>query len=283
MPILVAEGIRAAGHRVACVGFRGMAEPALPDHCDTYAPVGFAQVWKWSRLLRQHGVREAIMVGRVQKLRIHDPFYLARQIPDLGAARIWFGRLRKDRRTDSILGAIADELESTGVRLINSTIYIQEHLAPLGSLTGDDLPSHCLDAIRFGRPIVQRMGALDIGQSLAVTADRVIAVEAVEGTDAMIERAGELAAALGLTGWVLIKMAKPNQDMRFDVPTIGPRTIENLHAAGASCLAVEANKVIILDRTQTLKLCRDHGISMIGISQNDSILLQTSPRAETSL
>lgn len=267
--MLVAKGIRAAGHRVACVGFRGMAEPDLHTVCDTYEPVGLAQLAKWAKLLRKHDVEQAIMVGRVQKLRIHDPFYLARQIPDLGAARVWFGRLRGDRRTDSILGAIADELDRMGIQLIDSTTFIQDHLATAGMITPEPISDFCERAIRFARPIVQQLGALDIGQSLAATADRVITVEAVEGTDAMIERAGRLARANNLPAWVLIKMAKPNQDMRFDVPTVGPRTIENLHAAGATCLAIEADKVILLDRPATLDLCEQHDISIIGISPKD--------------
>ncbi|GAG53279.1 unnamed protein product, partial [marine sediment metagenome] len=176
------------------------------------------------------------MVGRVAKRRIYTPWRILQYLPDWRAFRIWYGRLRRrDKRNDTLLTALADELASGGIILENSVKYCKEHLAREGIITNCKPREKVLADIEFGWRIVKRMGDLDIGQAIAVKEREIIAVEAIEGTDRMIERAGSLCRS---GSWTLIKTAKPRQDMRFDVPTIGPGTIENLRKNRASCVVV---------------------------------------------
>jgi len=262
VPLLEARGMRAAGRQVVCVGLRDQFAPDLPAACDVFKTAGIIQLGRWIRLLRRYGVTETVLVGTVRKARMYDPFRWLRYMPDLRAARVWFLQLRHDRRPDALLGAIALEMASSGITMIDSTQYIGDHMAESGTL-GRVKPSTSQTAdVTFALPIIKRMGDLDIGQSIAVRDREVIAVEAIEGTDRMIERAGALCR---VGGWTLVKVAKPEQDMRFDVPTVGPTTIEMLHEHGARCLALEAGKVIMVEREQTLALADRHGIAVVGV------------------
>ena len=204
--------------------------------------------------------------GKVHKTRMYDPMAWLRYRPDWTAAKIWFWQLRNDRRADSLLSAVADELQQDGVTLIDSTRYIPQCMAEEGVM-GKVKPSAGNEAdIAFVLPIVQRMGDLDIGQAVAVADRDVLAVEAIEGTDAMIERAGQLCSK---GKWTLVKIAKPNQDMRFDVPTVGPNTIEKLAAQRANCLAIEAGRTIVLDREAMIAAADSAGIAVVGIRLSD--------------
>jgi DUF1009 family protein len=267
LPVATARGIRAAGRSVACVGLRDQYADELPRHCDRFRSAGLIQIGRWCRLLRGWGVEEAVLVGRVGKVRMYDPLHLFRQMPDWRAARLWFGRLRHDRRNDALLGAIADELADEGITLIDTTKYIPEQLADEGVMTRRR-PTEADEAdIRFALPIVARMGELDVGQAVAVKDREIIAVEAIEGTDRMIERAGELCRR---GRWLLVKIAKPQQDMRFDVPTVGPTTIENLQRCGGRCLAVEAGRTILLDKPDLLAAADRAGIAVVGVKVADA-------------
>ncbi|MBI1375222.1 MAG: DUF1009 domain-containing protein [Phycisphaera sp.] len=262
LPVLIAQGIRASGRRVACVGLRDQFDADLPEFCDSFRAAGIIQLGRWIRTLRRQGCTETVMVGRVRKVRMYDPFYLVRQMPDWRAARLWFGRLRHDKRDDAILGAVADELAAEGITLVDTTRYIPEHLADAGVMTSVK-PSGAQDAdIAFALPIVSQLGELDVGQAVAVKDRAVIAVEAIEGTDRMIERAGVLCKR---KGWTLVKVAG-SQDMRFDVPTIGVQTIEKLKAAGGSCIAVEAGRVIMVDKPALIDAANAAGVAIVGVT-----------------
>lgn len=263
LPVQTARGIVAAGRSVACVGLWGQYRPELPGLCQHFQSVGLIQIGRWIRNLRAWGCREAIMAGGVDKTRMYDPLRVFRYVPDLRAAKLWYRTLRHDRRTDALLRALAAEIESGGVRLIDSRPYMPDSLATPGSMTRrQPTPAHRA-AIDFARPLVQRLGELDIGQAMAVAEGEVLAVEAIEGTDALIQRAGRLCKQ---GGWVLVKMAKPTQDVRFDLPTVGLKTIAELKAARAGCLALEAGKVILLDKPQVLAAADAAGIAVWGIS-----------------
>jgi len=264
LPILTSRGIRAAGREVACVGLAGEFDPALPATCDHFGTAGLARLGRWIRLLERWQVREAVMVGRVRKAGMYQPGALWRRMPDFRAARLWLGTLRGDRRNDRLLGAVADELESAGITLIDSTRYIPDHLADPGPMTRRRPGAGTRGDIAFGWPIVMRLGEMDIGQAIAVKDGEVIAVEAIEGTDEMIRRAGELCPK---GGWTLLKTAKPAQDLRFDVPTVGRRTIENLAAARAGCLAVEAGRVILLEKPELIEAAHRAGLAVVGVSE----------------
>lgn len=264
-PKLVAHGARRAGRRVAIVGLRGSADPELRELGDIFVWRGVARLGGWIRTLRAAGCREAIMAGRVRKAEMFaGPRWLQwlQYCPDWTSIRVWYFATR-DKRNDTLLGAVADELARRGVTLIDSTAYCPEALAPAGVLTAFEPPRTVLADAEFGWPLAKQIGALDIGQALAVKEREVIAVEAIEGTDKLINRAGELCRQ---GGWTLIKVAKPNQDMRFDVPTIGPNTIEKLHAARAAGLVIEAGRTLILERERVFALAEQYRIAIVGRS-----------------
>lgn len=262
LPFLVAGGARRAGLKVVCVGLADAAENALAGEVDVFYRVALARPGAWIRKLRKHGVTRTIMVGRVPKPRLHTPWRIVRYLPDWRAFRIYYWRLRtRTKLNDSLLSAVADELATGGIILENSTMYCTEHLAEAGLMTRTKPPSSVDADIEFGWEIVKKLGELDIGQAVAIKEKEVIAVEAIEGTAAMIERAGRLCRA---GGWTLIKTSKPRQDMRFDVPCVGPDTIRSLADNGARCLVVEAGKTIILDRPETVQLADKLGIAVLG-------------------
>lgn len=262
LPFLVAAGARQAGLKIICVGLADSAEPGLADEVDVFYRVAIARPGSWIRKLRKHGATQAIMAGRVAKGRIFTPLRIMRYLPDWRAMRIWYWRLhRKNKQNDTLLNALADELASGGIVLENSTMYCKEHLAPAGVMTERRPNSSVEDDIEFGWQIVKKLGELDIGQAIAVKEKEVIAVEAIEGTAEMIERAGQLCKS---GGWTLIKTSKPNQDMRFDVPCVGPDTIRSLAKNGGKCLVVEAGKTIIIDKSETIKLAEQSGITILG-------------------
>jgi len=261
LPLLVAQGVRAAGRDVACVGLAGQYDPQLPGLCQHFAKAGIIQLGRWTRLMQRWAVHDAVMIGRVRKANMYQPWRLLRQIPDWRAVNLWYRVLRHDKRNAAVLSAVANELALGGIHLIDTTSYLQEHLAHTGVMGHTQPTQSQLADIEFAWPIVARMNDLDIGQAVAVKEREVIAVEAIEGTDAMIQRAGELCP---VGGWTLVKAAKAKQDMRFDVPTIGPTTIENLHRHGGRCLVVQAGKVILADKPKLLQLADQHRVCVIG-------------------
>ena len=262
MPFMVAQGARKAGRSVVCVGFAGYVEAALAREVDVFYEVAVARPGGWIRRLKKHGVTEAIMIGRVTKSHLFTPRRILRYLPDWRAFRIYYWRLRgKPKLTDTLLSAVADELASGGIHLENSILYCGEHLAETGVMTKHQPGHNVANDIEFGWPLAKKLGELDIGQAVAVKEREVLAVEAIEGTAEMIQRAGRHCKA---GGWTLIKTAKPKQDMRFDVPCVGPDTIRDLAAAQGRCLVIEAGKTIIIDKPQTLKLADELGICILG-------------------
>ena len=262
LPFLVAAGARKAGLRVACVALGETAEDSLADEVDVFHRAAIARPGSWMRKLKKNSVTRAIMVGRVSKGRLFTPWRILQYLPDWRAFRIYYWRLRgKNKQTDLLLSAVADELASGGIRLENSTMYCKEHLANAGVM-GSRQPRPSVEGdITFGWDIVKKLGELDIGQAIAVKEREVIAVEAIEGTAAMIERAGRLCRS---GGWTLIKTSKPQQDIRFDVPCVGPDTIRSLAENGGKCLVVEADKTIIIDKPETIELADKLGVAILG-------------------
>jgi DUF1009 family protein len=262
LPFIIAAGVRQAGLKLVCVGLAGSVDASLAEQTDVFYEVHLARPASWVRKLKKHGVTSAIMAGRVDKGRIFTPWRILRYLPDWRAVRIWYWRLRKkNKQNETLLSALADELASGGIILEDSTKYCREHLATQGPMTGGKPSALIASDIDFGWPIVKKMAQMDIGQAIAVREREVIAVEAIEGTAEMIERAGRLCKA---GGWTLLKAAKANQDMRFDVPCVGPDTIRSLAKNGGRCLVVEAGKTIIIDKPETLELANRIGICIIG-------------------
>ena len=267
LPIIVARGMKAAGATICCVGLRDQFDADLPGLCDLFRRAGIVQIGRWIRILRRAGVEQAVMVGRVEKARMHDPLRLIRQMPDWRAVNIWYRRLRHDRRNAALLAAVADELAANGITLIDSTTYIPDHLAAPGRMGAIEPSAQAQADIDFGWPLLEKIVALDIGQSIAVRDRDVIAVEAVEGTDGLIERAGVLCRA---RGWTLLKTSRTGHDMRADVPTIGVDTVEKVAAAGGRCIAVGAGRVILIDKPQVIAAADRLKVAIVGIARGGS-------------
>ena len=261
LPLLVADGMKRADRRVIVVALAGVASPALKDLADVFAWRGLARLGSWIATFRKHHVRQAVMIGGVRKRKIYSPFRILRYIPDLRTLRLWYVRLRKDKRDNAVLRAVADELQRDGIELMSSVHYCQEHLADEGLMTRTPVPRAAADDVEFGWRIARASADLDIGQAIAVKERDIISVEAMEGTDAMIRRTGRVCR---VGGWTLVKVARADQDMRFDVPTVGPETIRNLHDARCICLVVEAGKTLIVDKGDTLALADRLKIAVVG-------------------
>jgi hypothetical protein len=261
LPFLVAQGILREGRPLVTVAFRGLASVRLRDLEGEFIWGGITRLSTWLRALKKRGVHEAVMIGGVRKKEIYRPLRVLRYIPDLRTARLWYSRLRKDKRDNAVLLAVADELRKEGIELVSSVRYCREHLADEGLMTKTPIPRGAEKDVEFGWRIARASADLDIGQSIAVKERDIVAVEAMEGTDAMIRRAGRVCR---VGGWTLVKVARPKQDMRFDVPTVGPSTLRNLKDAKCVCLVLEAGRTLIADKPATIALADRLRIAVVG-------------------
>ncbi len=255
-PLDVARAARDRGRNVEAIAFHGQTDPRIEAAATHVTWLHLGEVDRAVGSLLAAGVKDAVMVGKVPKLVMYDSQHELEL--DERATRL-IGLLA-DRKDDSILALVADHLESQGIRLLGQAELVPELLAGAGPL-GASLGTFGVAAdIEFGWPIAKAIAGLDIGQTLVVRDRAVLAVEAIDGTDAAIERAGKLAA-----GACVIKVAKPFQDARFDLPAIGLRTIETLLAARAAALAFEAHTTVVLDRKEVIELADANEIALIGI------------------
>ena len=265
-PAMVLDGAKRAGCHVTVVGLRGLADRSALARADVFRWAGMARMGRWIRVLRRQGVKRVILAGSAEKTAMYGRFRLLRLLPDLTAIRIWFFTI-PDKRNDTVLVAIADEFAKHDIIMQDCVAYSSEDMAPEGVLTNRDPTSKQWMDAECGWSSAKEMGRLDIGQSIAVKETEVIAVEAIEGTDRMIERAGRLCPQ---GGWSLIKAAKPDQDMRFDVPTVGPGTIAHLGKNGAKMLVIEAGKTVIIDREKMIADADAAGITVLGMVDGDN-------------
>jgi UDP-2,3-diacylglucosamine hydrolase len=268
-PIAVAEKARSVGVPVVCVGLRDMAPPELADMTHRFYWSRVAQLGKMIRCFRREGVTRVVMAGKVHKADIlHKPWKVVSLWPDWRTVRFWFFRPRRDNRDNSLLLAMIDEFARDGIRFESALDLCPELLVNPGVLTRRRLTASEETDIIFGWELARKMGDLDVGQSVAVKERAVLAVEAIEGTDRMIARAGELCRA---GGFAVVKVAKPRQDLRFDVPTVGTSTVESIHRAGGRVLAIEADRTIVLDREETVALADRYGISIIAWTEAQAL------------
>ena len=239
-PDLFAEAARRQGLSVACVGIKYEVPEELRSLCDSFRCRRQSPSWeRMIRAFRRLGVKRIVMAGKVTKNVMYTPWRMLQLCPDLRMIQWWYRGNRVDNRDDSLLLSIIAEFERDGMTFASALDFCPELLVKDGILTRRAPTSAEQKDIEFGWNLAKEMGRLDVGQSVAVKEKAALAVEAIEGTDRCIERAGQLCRA---GGWVLVKVAKPQQDMRFDVPTIGVTTIENLHKARARVLAIEAGR-----------------------------------------
>ncbi len=264
-PILFAEAAKRQGIPVVCVGVKYEASDELRRICDDYAVVGVSKLGKMIRTFRRMGAGRVVMAGKVTKNVMYTPFRMIQLMPDWRMTRMWYGSL-SDKRDDSILLGVIAEFERDGLAFASALDYCPELLVKRGILTRRKPSASEMKDVEFGWGLAKEMGRLDVGQSVAVKESAALAIEAIEGTDRCIERAGSLCRS---GGWTLVKVAKPQQDMRFDVPTIGTSTIENLHKAGGRILAIEADKTIVVDQSDVIALADRYGLVIVAVSADE--------------
>jgi len=263
-PVVVADCARMEGHRVVAVAIRGSASRELADHVDRLYWVSVAQVGKLIRCLRREGATSAVMAGAVSHRRMFAPLKILRYRPSWRVLRLWY-RLHGDRRADTILSAFADELAREGIEVENSLERVPHLTVKPGCLTRRRPTDRERKDIRLGWDLAKAMGGLDVGQTVVVKEGAALAVEAIEGTDEAIRRG----AALGHAEVVVVKVAKPNQDLRFDVPTVGPQTIEIMVEAGARVLAIEAGKTLVLDQDEFVRNADLADLTVVAVTGAD--------------
>jgi DUF1009 family protein len=261
LPVIVARGMKSAGYRIVCVGIEDNVNSELREIVDFYHGVALARFGGWIKSFRKQNVSRVIMVGKIEKSKAYATYRFLRYLPDWRVIRVWYWRLRKkDKRGNSLLSAIADELASAGIFLEDSTMFNKNDLADFGPMTKKKPGAAVLSDIQFGIMIAKLLGRADVGQSITVRERETVAVEALEGTAKMLKRTGELCGV----GWTLVKVSKPEQDPRFDVPCIGIDTVISVATSGGVCIAVEAGKTFIIDKARTLELAEKEGIIVYG-------------------
>jgi DUF1009 family protein len=265
-PLAFAQKCRGLGVPVVCVGIRGEASPELVPLVHRFYWTGIARLGRMIRCFRREGVCTAVMAGKIRKAAMHTPARLLHFLPDWRTVCFWYLRGRRDNRDDSLLLGVIDEFARDGIRFESALDLCPELLVTAGVLTRRKPTAQEEGDIAFGWELARAMGRLDVGQSVAVKERAVLAVEAIEGTDQAILRAGTLCPA---GGFVVVKVAKPQQDRRFDVPTVGIQTVEALWRAGGRVLAIEAGKTILLDREETVHAADRHGLTIVAVAGAD--------------
>jgi DUF1009 family protein len=266
-PIVFAEKARECGIPVVCLGVFGMADPALRHVCHEFHPLRRLSLGAAIRTFRRGGVRRWTMAGKFHKHLALRPWRLVHFLPDWRMLRFWFLRRRRANNDDSVLLGLIDEFRAHDLECVSALDLCPELLVREAVLTRRRPTAAELQDINYGWDLARQMGGLDVGQSVMVRERAVLAVEAIEGTDQAILRAGELC---GRNGFVVVKVAKPGQDRRFDVPAVGQQTIESMRAAGARVLAIEAGRTILLDEAETVALADRYGITITAMTVRPS-------------
>jgi len=258
-PELFIDAARRAGRQVVVIAHKGETDPRVAAAADEVCWIKLGQLGRILSFFKESGVKDVVFLGTITKTRIFRDV-----MPDFRALTLWN---KIDRRQDdAILRAVAGELEAEGLAVLESTLYLQHLLFPRGLLTKKKLSQSQRADIEFGWKIAREIGRLDIGQCVVVRDCAVLAVEAIEGTDATIRRGGEL----GKEDAVVVKLRKPGQDFRFDLPATGLQTIQTMQSVGAKVLAVEAGQSLLFDREEMVAAANKAGIAVVGVSESET-------------
>jgi DUF1009 family protein len=253
-PFLAAAGARRAGRRVVALALREETAPELEREVDELHWISLGQLGKAIDILQRAGVREAVMAGQVQHKQL-----FADIVPDLKLvgllARLAF------RNTDSLIGAVADALSREGITLIPSTVFIEDQLASKGPMTRKKPDGDQQKDVEYGESVARTLARMDLGQTAVVKGRAAVALEAMEGTDETIRRAGRIAGP----GTTVVKVSKPRQDLRFDVPVVGVGTLDAMREAGSAVLAVDASRTLLIDRPAFLERADAERVAVIGL------------------
>ena len=258
-PLLFAQAVRRHGLKVYAAAHQGETDETLADQVDALQWVRLGQLGKIIDFFKKEGVTKTVFIGSITKTNIFRDVR-----PDLKGLGLW--NKIDIKQDDSILRAIADRLAKDGIEVVASTSYVPELIFPQGILTRKKLTKEQKNDIVFGWKLARAMGGLDIGQGVVVRNQTVLAVEAIEGTDAAIRRGGNL----GKEKAVVVKLKKPNQDLRFDLPAVGKETIASMQEVKASVLAVEAGYALFFDRKSVIQAADAAGIVIVGVTESAS-------------
>jgi DUF1009 family protein len=253
-PFLFADSARAKGYSVVAVAIKGDTSPALRGHVDCIYWISLAEFRKMLDVFKAEGVKKVVMAGQVSPHRLFGKEMRSAELKEL-LSKV------KDWRANTIFKAIADELRQSGLDLLDSTTFLDDYLPAKGILTRKKPDAGQKEDINFGFELAKKVALLDIGLSVGVKNKAIVAVEALEGTDNLIRRAGKIARA----GVTIVKVSRPDQDNRFDIPVIGLRTIQTLIGSRAACLAIEAKKTLFIDMKQSLALADRKGIVIAAV------------------
>jgi DUF1009 family protein len=253
-PFMVLEGARRAGTQMAVAAIREETDPEIESLAESLKWVGIGQLGKMIRFFKDEKVEKAIMAGQVKHVQI-----FSRAVPDARMLKVLLKLPR--RNTDSLIGAIANELQSEGIELVDSTYFLQDQLPKPGVLTRRKPDKREQEDIDYALEIARQIAQLDLGQTIIVRSKACVAIEAMEGTDETIRRAGNLVKR-HLT---VVKLAKPNQDMRFDVPVVGVPTLKTMTEAGATCLCITAGKTLMFDRDEMIRMANETKITIVAV------------------
>jgi len=254
-PFMILESARQQGVNMVVAAIKEETFPEIESCGYPVHWLGLGQLGKLIQVFQKAGINKAIMAGQVKHVQIFGSSF-----PDKTMIRMLASL--KQKNTNALIGGVARILKESGISLIDSTLFLKPHLATEGILTQRGLNSHEQTDVDYGRPIAHRIASMDIGQTIVVRDRAVVAVEAMEGTDAVILRAGELVSRKNLT---IIKVSKPNQDMRFDIPVVGMSTLQNMISSGATALVIDAQRTIIFDKEQFVKSANKNDIAIVAL------------------
>jgi len=254
-PLIFCESARKSNYSIVAIAIKGDTSPRLKRFVDKIYWLSLAEFSRMFEIFKSEGITQVVMAGQISPVRLFSG-ELNRD-PELKKILLNL----EDKKADTIFGAIAQRLKESGFELLDSTLFMDEYLPKKGTLTGKEPDFNTWEDVYFGLDLAKGIAYLDIGQTVAVKHKAVVAVEALEGTDRLIRRAGSIARG----GFTLVKVSKPKQDKRFDIPVIGLTTVKNLIRAKGICLAFEAGKTIFLDKEQSLRLADRHNISIVAI------------------
>ena len=259
LPVEFARAARGMGVHVIAIGMLPEVDPELAQSVPRYEQIHIAKLDRIFKVLKRENVKQVTLLGKINK----ELVYAHRELPDFRVLKI-FARL-KNFSDDTVTLALVEELAAEGITVLDQTELLRPLMPESGLLSKRGPTNQELADMRFGLKMAKSIGGLDIGQTVVVKNRAVIAVEAIEGTDACIRRGGQL----GRGGVTVAKSAKPKQDLRFDVPGVGPDTVDSMIAAGATALVIEAGRTLLVDRELTVEKANQHGISIVSMSGDE--------------
>ncbi len=254
-PILFSEAAKKRNCYIVAIAIKGDTCPKLKKYVDKIYWIGLNEFRRLFQIFKAEGITKIVMAGQISPYRL-----FSKDINKDEELKSLLERV-KDKKADTLFGAVAEKLQISGFELMDSTTFVEELLPKKGTLTKREPNFQGWEDIYFGLALAKAVAHLDIGQTVAVKHKAIVAVEALEGTDNLIRRAGKIARA----GVTVVKVSKPKQDMRFDIPVVGLNTVKNLIRAKAVCLAIEAGKTLFIDREESVKLADKKGISIVAL------------------